>query len=355
MPAPRTGSRAAPRRAGAAVAPRTRASPRTPPGPRTRPPPRRSWAAPLLGTALTALSVGVAWWFWSRTPPVPATLPAEVHAPAAVPAPAASRPQVGQASVAQLLQAEPVPDWRVARLQGNPAVMVIEFPGLLAQGQAMNRIAALLEKKGASRERVLDDTELAALIRSTGDNAATFYLGHDYRTEGLARFFNLAHAQGIALAAPEQRLRQLLLDTGMLADDGAGAAPALRAAGPEAVVSFSAVQADDPGTVPDERMDAQRRASVLRHELSHGDFFTRPTYRAHCWRFWRQLSDGQRAAWRRYLHGLGYDTADEELMVNETQALLMHTPDARDFNAAALGVSAAELEALRLRFQLAAP
>jgi hypothetical protein len=317
--------------------------------------PGRGWAGPLLGVALFALVAAAGWLFWSRPPSAPA--PAAVQAPAPVAAPQAApvRMEVGEASVTQMLQARTLQDWRVARLQGNTAVLVIEFPGLLAQGEALNRIAALLEKNGASRERVLNDAELAALIRSTGDNTATFYLGHDYRTEGLARFFNLAHAQGIALGAAEQRLRQLLLDTGMLVQDGAGAAPAYRATGAGAVVSFSATQADDPTTVPDERMDEQRRASVLRHELSHGEFFTRPAYRAHCWRFWRQLSDAQRASWRRYLGSLGYDTADEELMVNEAQALLMHTPDARDFNASALGVSAAELEALRLRFQLAAP
>lgn len=254
-----------------------------------------------------------------------------------------------------MLQGRALQDWRVARLQGNAAVLVIEFPGLLAQGQAMNRAAALLEKRAASRERVLDDAALAALIRASGDNAATFYLGHDYRAEDLARFFSLAQSQGVALGAAELRLRRLLLDIGMLAEAGAGAAAAYRASGPGAVVSFSAAQADDPATAPDEGMDEQRRASVLRHELSHGEFFTKPAYRAHSWRFWRQLSDAERVTWRRYLHGLGYDSADEELMVNEAQALLMHTPDARDFNAAALGVSATALEAQRLRFQLSAP
>ena len=38
-------------------------------------------------------------------------------------------------------------------------------------------------------------------------------------------------------------------------------------------------------------------------------------------------------------------------MVNETQAMLMHTPDERAFGAAALGVSQAELAKMRLRFE----
>ena len=39
-------------------------------------------------------------------------------------------------------------------------------------------------------------------------------------------------------------------------------------------------------------------------------------------------------------------------MVNETQALLMHTPDTRDFDAGSLGITATELDGLRARFRL---
>ena len=290
------------------------------------------------------VAVALAWWLWPPTPQ-PAV------APEPAPQPAASKVEIGEATVTQLLEVRALQDWRVHRLRGNAAVLVIEFPGLLSQGEAMNRIAALLEKNGASRERVLGDAELQALIRANGDNAATFYLGHDYEAEGLARFFNLARAQGVALAPAELRLRQLLLDAGLLT----GAEPAYRAPGPGALVSFSAAQADDPATAPDESMDERRRASVLRHELSHGEFFTHAAYRAHCWSFWRRLSDAERASWRRYLRTLGYDSANETLMVNETQALLMHTPDTRDFDAAALGVTMTDLEAMRMRFQLSVP
>jgi hypothetical protein len=262
---------------------------------------------------------------------------------------------IGEASVEQLLQAPPSGDWAVRRLRGNPAVLVIEFPSLQAQGQALNRIAALLEKGGGHRQRVLSDGELQALMRASGDNAASFYLGHDYDSEGLARFYSLAQQQGVALNGAESRLRELVLRAGLLARAAAAseAAAAYRSARAGALVSFSALQADDPGTAPDESMDRLRRESVLRHELSHGEFFTNAAYRDHCWRFWRELmSETERTVWRRYLGGLGYDTGNEELMVNETQALLMHTPDGRDFNATALGLSEAQLEGLRARFAL---
>lgn len=337
------------------------------PRPGSRPPPRAArpartaqaipqraaagqrWAWVLALTVLL-VAAGLAWWLWS-----PAPQPALQPAPEPAPRPVARVAEIGEASVAQLLQGPAAQDWRVHRLRGNAAVLVIEFPGLLAQGEAMNRIAALLEKNGASRDQVLSDAALQALVRTNGDNTSTFYLGHDYEAEGLARFFNLALSQGVRLAPAELRLRQLLLDARLLAQAEQGAEPAYRAAGPGALVSFSAAQADDPATAPDEGMDERRRASVLRHELSHGEFFTNAAYRAHCWSFWRRLSDAERMSWRRYLRKLGYDSANETLMVNEAQALLMHTPDTRDFDAAALGVSMTALEAMRMRFQLSVP
>ena len=47
--------------------------------------------------------------------------------------------------------------------------------------------------------------------------------------------------------------------------------------------------------------------------------------------------------------------ADEELMANETQALLMHTPDSRAFNARSLGLGESALEDLRSRFREGEP
>ena len=73
-------------------------------------------------------------------------------------------------------------------------------------------------------------------------------------------------------------------------------------------------------------------------------------------RFWREaLSEAQRASLRRFLAGLGYNQRDEELMLNEAQALLMHTPDVRAFNAEAVGIPQAELAELRTRFWRSLP
>jgi len=262
-------------------------------------------------------------------------------------------------SEAQLLALPPAQDWRVALLASNPAVLVLEFPGLQIQGRALNRIAAFVEKRAASRDRVLTDAQLADLLASLGDNTSSFLQGHDYHAVTLARFFNQAQRQGVQLNPEEGRLLQLLQDVDLLmdpmaaraADASLGVDELWRGAKARALVTFTAVQPDDPATVPDETIDALRRQSVLRHELSHGEFFTDPAYRERCWRFWRSaLSAAERDLFLRYLAAQGYEVGDEDLMVNEMQALLLHTPDPRAFKAADLGLSEAELEALRVRF-----
>ena len=282
------------------------------------------------------------------TPSGPVTLAAAPPSatPASAPLPIAP---ARIADLAELLQARPSTQLRWARFKANPAIVVIEYPNLHEQGLAMNRLAAMFEKRTARRDRVPSDSELADLMRRSGDSVASFYQGHDYPAAKVARFFSLAEAQRVPLKAQELRLRSLMLEARLMSPIAAGA---FQAAGDQAVVSFTAEQPDDPLTPADERVDALRREAVLRHELSHGEFFTNPAYRAHCVRFGRQtLREGERRLFIAYLKGLDYNPADEELMANETQALLMHTPDGRAFNAANLGVGEPTLAQLRSRFR----
>ncbi len=325
---------------------------------------RRVLAGLLLLSLGSVLGVGVARWqggaggpaaATSALPPAVVVVAPEATAAAQPALPAPLRPAVAvvQRDVADLLQTGPgtdarTDDWRLARLRGNPQVLVLEFPGLADQGAAMNRVAAFIEKDGAPRDQVLDDAELAQLIRRQGDNPQTFFQGHDYSGDHLASFFSTARRQGQRLNAQEERLLQLLIDSRMLARSG----QAYSALGLQAVVTFTGTQGDDPQTPQDETIDERRRESVLLHEISHGLFFTSTAYREHCWQFWRQrLTADERAAFRRMLGGLNYDPRNEELMVNEMQALLMHTPDTRAFGADSLGIGEAQLADLRARFR----
>lgn len=270
--------------------------------------------------------------------------------PKAVPEPAAQAlATAGFAEIASFVS----PSLRVVRLAENDRILVFDFPNLTSQGRALNRLAVLVEKPDAPRDRVLSDAELAAYLAGAGTSAETLYFGHDYRAADVARFFDLARAGGIALNPDEVAVRGALIGQRFLhlTDGGYQAIPP-----DQALVSVVQLQADDPATPADETVDPALRATILRHELSHGVFFTDRAYREYCERFWRQvLSREERELFRKFLSSAGYDPANEPVMINEAQAFLMHTPDPRAFSAAHLGVSEAALTNLRRRFAKDAP
>ena len=85
-------------------------------------------------------------------------------------------------------------------------------------------------------------------------------------------------------------------------------------------------------TRTDETISQTIRATILHHELSHGEFFSDPAYASYVHAFWLDaLSGEERAAIRRFLGSMDYDTNIEELMYNEMQAYVMFTYDPRFF------------------------
>jgi len=219
---------------------------------------------------------------------------------------------------------------KISRLAPDSDVVVIDFASLLAQGLTLDRLAAFVEKANVPHDRLLDDAALAAALKASGDTVETYYYGHDYQAADIARFFNLADSEGIALNPHELWLRRLMRQLGWLVPGANGAIITLAAAG---------------GPVPPEM-----RTVILRHEISHGAFYTVPAYRRYSEDFWASLTDSDRAAFTRFLGSQGYDTSLTELMLNETQAYLIFTRDPRFFNAAAIGKTEAAVEQLRQGF-----
>lgn len=305
----------------------------------------------LAAAAVLAVAAAVAIWIWpSATAPAVAAAPGE---PSLAPVLSSETPRAAIETLPyQALLANRSDDWRLMRLAENPKILVIEFPTLAAQGRALNRLATLIEKHKAPRDRVLSDEGLAKFIQQGGDTPETFYFGHDYPAEAVARFFTMAVSQQMLLNADELRLGNELLAAGLLKEESD---KLIANPDRQAVVSFTAVQADDPQTKGDETVDARRREAILRHELSHGEFFTNAAYRQHCWTFWQQLPDHHRKLLTKFLASQGYDPTNEELMVNEAQAYLMHTPDTRAFSAEQLGISADQLARLRAQFAQGVP
>ena len=278
--------------------------------------------------------IGVAGWFVMRERPSTPDLyggPA-TQAPGAAPAIA-----IRLADEAEILAFE-TDGIAVFRFALNRLVLVLDFASLLEQGLMLNRAAALVEKTGLPRDRVLGDVELDAAIAAAGDTMETYYFGHDYATADLVRFFALADRDGIRLRPQEEWLRALLRQEGMLTPEVRGALISIPRVGAGAGV------------------DAGLRAAILRHELSHAEYFSNPGYADYARRFWRDgLDEAGREVFRRYLAAQNYDPSLEDLLVNETQAYLMHTTDKRLFSAASLGVAVEVMDRWQANFLLGMP
>jgi hypothetical protein len=221
-----------------------------------------------------------------RAPMVP-TLPALPVPPATAPAPpppeppaaALALPDIRTVSLADI-EADRGKATEVFRLDVDPDILVIDYPDLPTQAKTLNRVAALIEKAGMPRDKVLSETELNARIVAEGGDVNRFYIGHDYRAGDLARFFAIADRQGMPLNAHEVWLRDTLRQLDWLK--------------PGAVGSLITI----PGIADD--IDATARAAILHHELSHAVYFTDPAYVALTMHFWNDmLTADERTAIRR--------------------------------------------------------
>jgi len=286
----------------------------------SRPVPRRgAWAGLAAGVAVGLLMVGLVAW---RLLPGPA--PA-----AAVQTGVPALPLATEAELAAETPDTPT----LHRFAANPRILVFDFPTLRQQGLMFNRIAAFAEKSGAPHDRLLSDAELAAALRQGGDTMETYYYGHDYGSDMIARFFRLANAAHVVLNGDEMTLRGIAAAQGLLAGDAG-----------QAVITMPRLHADD-------QVDDVFRRTILRHELAHGEYFTNPGYAAYVLRFYRNVMTGrERAAFSHFLGSQGYDTSIEDLMAKETQAYLVFTPDQRIFNPDAVGLDAATVSRLRAQF-----
>jgi hypothetical protein len=291
----------------------------------------------LAGGAVVVIAVaGGVGLLWETQRPSVSTNPAVVAG--LLPAP----PQIRQPTTPTRTEAEilneDVDTLTAAWFAPNPDILVLDFPNLTTQGQALNRMAAFIEKRGLSHDRAPDDSELAEAIRADNSTVETYYYGHDYRAADIRRFYATVDSQGLKLSQPELALRALLTREGFLAEDAN-----------KAVISI-------PRKGSDPFVDASGRESLLRHELSHGEYFTNPTFAAYVHTFWSsRMTEADRSTFRGFLTRQGYDPENEDLMANETQAHLMNTTDRRYFNAGACGLPIARLAELRATFLAAMP
>lgn len=236
------------------------------------------------------------------------------------------------------VSAEGAPDPTVFRFKSNQRILVLDFASLLNQGRMLNRVAALAEKSGLPHDRLLSDVELDTAVRAGGDTVETYYYGHDYGASELLRFFALSDRDNVHMVAEEDGLRRLIRQAGWFEPNARAALISIPQVGADRFITRSA------------------RATILHHELSHGEYFTNPAYVTYVHRFWTQtLTAAERERVRRHLRSLGYDTALEEVMENEAQAYLMFTESAEFFTPDMFGMSKARVTELRNLFFRAKP
>lgn len=221
----------------------------------------------------------------------------------------------------------------VFRFRDDPKILVFDCPSLHEQGLMFDRIAALIEKAGVPKHRVLTEPQFTAVLARTHQTIGSYYYGNDYDAAALRRFYNLARKEGIVLTAQEKRLETIIRRAGFLARGAVGAVISLPRAGPGRKVGLRA------------------RAVILRHELSHGAYYTNATYRRFVHHFVSQdMTATERRNFVTFLGREGYDTSEHWLMVNETQAYLVFTPDREFFRASAVDLPRATVAALRQSF-----
>lgn len=232
-------------------------------------------------------------------------------------------------------------------LLDNKRVVVIDFPSLQEQAKMFGRIVLFVERHGAPKTHVLTQDEVQQWLEQHSQRIETLTVGNNFRASQLARFFNTAHLQQEALSGDEQQLRDWLLQAGLLRQ----ADEVLAAGEPEAVI----VTVPQASSVPDcaacTVKEAHRKV-ILEHELSHAHFSTDARYRDYVMAFWSNLTAQDAGAkFTQFLRKRGYNAGDPELLANEMQAFLMHTPDTKMFAAAAVGMTGAELDEIRRQFR----
>ena len=300
---------------------------------------RRAWlaGAGILGTA--CLLRGVSSLVLSPKPPPVTGAAASVRVPLAppiaTPAPAPTGPPplaIQTATEQEILRNVPT-GLTVFRFADDQRILVLDFASLLQQGMMLNRVAALIEKAGQPRDRVLSDAELVEAIRADGGTPETYYYGHDYSAASLQRFFTLVDDERLPLDPEEATLRRLLEQVDWFKSDMQAGLISIPAVGANANVTLSA------------------RGTILHHELSHGLFFSDPDYAGFVHHFWNAaLTADERSEVRRFLGSEGYDTGYEELMYNEMQAYLMFTRDPEFFTPARVDMTPRRLANLQAQF-----
>ncbi len=227
------------------------------------------------------------------------------------------------------------------QMEQNKNIYVIDFKTMNEQNNTFNRIVAFVETPNFPKNRVLTNDELSkASIEGL--------LGHDYKSSDLAKFFTLSKNQKITLNKEEKELLSVLLENGIIIKSNTG----YISSSPErALITLLELSEDNLETSQNEEIDKLTRETTLEHELSHGEYFTNVKYANFCKVFWDGfLTRRERNIFKKYLEDSSYDSNNEDLMINEMQAHLIHTDFYKDNLGSVVGLTERRISELRTIF-----
>lgn len=232
----------------------------------------------------------------------------------------------------------------------NTDIYIFDFPNLTQQGRAFNRITQLTEQFNEPYKRVLTDQEMEGYLNSIRRTQANMAFGNDVLVSELVLFFNLAENDKVELNPEELMLRNFAISQGLIKVWR----KFYQAVQPNVVfLSIPQIQEKRAG---EPRVNELARRTVFTHEISHGEYYTNPHYAKYCTHFWYNvLNDAQRNVFKVFLSKYNYSLNEEELLINETQAYLLFTPDPSSFSAEKLGITNEELEGMRKAFRKGMP
>lgn len=236
------------------------------------------------------------------------------------------------------------------RLADNHNVIVFDFPSLSEQGYTFNRLTQLTEQYNEPYKRVMGNDEFAKYLEALRRNNADFAYGHDVLASEFALFYNLADRDKIELLPQEIAVRDFLMEQGIIKLWRGIYQVGL---GNVVVLSIPQVQERRANEPP---VSASARRAIVMHEVAHAEFYTNKQYADYCRHYWNAtLNEDQRNKFKNFLSSSNYSLNADELLVNEMQAYMMFTPDPASFSAAKLGVSQAQLDAMRDSFNKGKP
>lgn len=237
------------------------------------------------------------------------------------------------------------------RLADNPRVIILDMPDIRDQGLVFGRLVLFIERANAPKSRLMFLPEVQGWLKQNKASLESLTVGNNLRASELARFYNTARFQGEALTGDERQLYDWLLAWNLLQEGPNGVTATM----PEHIL-ISFPQASSVSGCNTCSVTQAQRETIAKHELAHAKLATDLAYQHYCEWFWSQaLTPSLRERFTRFLQARGYDPNSRELLANEAQAFLMYTPDPTMFSAQLLGVTEAELQAMRNLFESGLP